>query len=56
MIAPHFAKWDPEKSPNTFIVNSLWPSDAIYVNIGSGNGLLPDSTKPLPDPMLTYYQ
>ena len=23
------------------------------VNIGSGNGLLPDSTKPLPEPMLT---
>ena len=27
--------------------------DACYLdNIGSGNGLLPDSTKPLPDPML----
>ena len=26
----------------------------ICVNIGSGNGLLPDSTKPLPEPMLTY--
>ena len=25
-------------------------------NIGSGNGLLPDSTKPLPEPMLTYSQ
>ena len=23
------------------------------VNIGSGNGLLPDSTKPLPEPVLT---
>ena len=23
------------------------------VNIGSGNGLLPDGTKPLPEPMLT---
>ena len=34
-------------------VNSLWPSDAL-VNIGSGNGLLPDGTKPLPEPMLTY--
>ena len=28
----------------------------IYVNINSGNGLLPDSTKPLPEPMLTYLQ
>ena len=25
-------------------------------NIGSGNGLLPDGTKPLPEPMLTYHQ
>ena len=25
-----------------------------YVNIGSGNGLLPDGTKPLPEPILTY--
>ena len=37
-------------------VNSLWPSDAIWVNIGSGNGLLPDGTKPLPEPMLTDHQ
>ena len=28
----------------------------IWVNIGSGNGLFPDSTKPLPEPMLTNYQ
>ena len=27
-----------------------------YVNIGSGNGLLPDGTKPLPEPVLTYHQ
>ena len=42
-----------------YFVNSLWPSDAIWreiwVNIGSGNGLLPDVTKPLPEPMLTYH-
>ena len=44
-----------------FRVNSLWPSDAIqygdnrfWVNTGSGNGLLPDGTKPLPEPMLTF--
>ena len=38
----------------------MWPSDAVgdmdLVNIGSGNGLLPDGTKPLPEPMLTYHQ
>ena len=28
----------------------------IWVNIASGNGLLPDGTKPLPEPMLTYHQ
>ena len=27
----------------------------IWVNIVSGNGLLPDGTKPLPEPMLTFY-
>ena len=41
-------------------LNSLRPSDAIWrhiwVNIGSGNDLLPDGTKPLPEPMLTYHQ
>ena len=28
----------------------------IWVNIGPGNGLLPDGTKPLPEPILTNYQ
>ena len=28
----------------------------IWVNIGSDNGLLPDDTKPLPEPMLTNHQ
>ena len=28
----------------------------IWVNIGSGNGLLPDGTKSLPEQMLTDYQ
>ena len=28
----------------------------IWVNIGLGNGLLPDGTKPLPKPMLTYHK
>ena len=43
-------------------INSLGPSDArhmaleILVNIDSGNGLLPDGTKPLSEPMLTYHQ
>ena len=27
----------------------------IWVNIDSGTGLLPDGTKPLPEPMLTYH-
>ena len=27
----------------------------ILVNTGSGNGLLPDGTKPLPEPVLTYH-
>ena len=28
----------------------------VWVNIGSGNGLMPDGTKPLPEPMLNYHQ
>ena len=28
----------------------------IWVNIGSSNGLMPDGTKPLPEPMLTDHQ
>ena len=28
----------------------------IWVNIGSGDGSLPDGTKPLPEPMLTDNQ
>ena len=28
----------------------------IFVNTGSGNGLLPVGTKPLPEPMLTYHR
>ena len=39
----------------------MWPSDAIWVleiliNNGSGKGLLPDGTKPLPEPKLTCHQ
>ena len=29
--------------------------EKICVNIGSGNGLLHDGTKPLPEPMLTNH-
>ena len=40
-------------------VNSLQPGDdivaQIQVNVGSGNVFLPDSTKPLPEPMLTNH-
>ena len=28
----------------------------IWVNIDSGDGLLPNGTKPLPEPMLTDHQ
>ena len=52
---PLMLKWEYSR-----IINSLWPSDAIlwqiWVNIGSGNGLLPDGTKPLPEPMFTDHQ
>ena len=28
----------------------------IWVNLDSGNGLLPDGTKPLPEPVMAYHQ
>ena len=35
----------------------MMPYDTeIWVNIASGNGLLPDGTKPLPEPLLIYHQ
>ena len=55
MFWPKFVRSYP--SFRRMRVNSLWPCDTIWrqicVNIGSGNGLLPDGTKPLPEPMLT---
>ena len=41
-----------------WLIEAQWRHLATYswVNIGSGNGLLPDGTKPLPEPMLTYHQ
>ena len=43
-------KWD------VWLIVAWWRHMAteIWVNIGSGNGLSPDGTKPLPEPMLTY--
>ena len=52
-IVPYNATWDIDHSPNC--VRCHIPTQ-IMVNIGSRNGLLPDSTKPLPEPMLTYHQ
>ena len=37
------------------VINFLWPR-AIWVNICSDKGLLPDGAKPLPESMLTYHQ
>ena len=37
--------WEPH--------HSCWWWVNIWVNIGSGNGLLPDGTKPWPEPMFT---
>ena len=34
----------------------MMPYGDIWVIIGPGNGLLPDGTKPLLEPMLTYSQ
>ena len=33
-----------------------WRHMEIWTNTGSGHGLMPDSTKPLPETILTYHQ
>ena len=38
------------------VAQSLHLMTLIWVNIGSGNGLLPDGTKPFPDSVLTYHE
>ena len=45
----HTYTWDAPSLTHCGLVTKQ-----IWVNIGSGNGLLPDGTKPLPEPMLTY--
>ena len=43
-----------------YFFNSFWQlisyniATRIWINIGSGNGLVPDGTKPLSDAMLNY--
>ena len=36
-----------------FFIKSLWPGDTLWVHIGSGNGLFPDSTKPSAEQMFS---
>ena len=49
--------WDPaevRKKKYLYFIISLWLSNAIWrhwVNIGSGNGRLPNGSKPLPEPI-----
>ena len=64
-----FLQWYTEDAPQLTHEGEVWsifcelthyglvmPYDLDLVNISSGNGFLPDSTKPLPQPMLTYNQ
>ena len=52
-------KWNVRDCQNNVSVNDIgyWHHMAteIWVNIGTGNGLLPDGTKPLPEPILTFH-
>ena len=40
-----------------YLTRTNWRHRALQIlaNTGSGNGLLPDGTKPLPEPILTYH-
>ena len=53
------AKWQPVYSDLSVLTHCglvTQYGDMIWVNTNSRNGLLPDGTKPLPVPMLTYHQ
>ena len=55
---PLFIMWGHTVAIDIDTSTHLWPGDAkmalwIWVNIGSGNGLLLDSIKQLPEPMVT---
>ena len=41
----------------SYLIEAYWRhlATAIWVNIGSGSGLVPDGTKPLPEPILNYH-
>ena len=64
LIEDFGCKSDTSRIRNALSTNmdfdSLRPSDVFGVitlgQIGSGNDLLPDGPKPLPEPMLTYHQ
>ena len=57
-IVLYNGRWQLENG-HKLLVNLLCCGEAIWwqiwINIGSGNGLLPDSTKPLPESMLTNH-
>ena len=48
---------DSSNMSNGELIAAYWYLLATenLANTGSGNGLLPDSTKPIPEPMLTYH-
>ena len=51
-------KWSAFCS-SLIVFNSMWPSDmatGICVNTGSGNGLLPDGPKPLPEQISAHHR
>ena len=42
-----------------YVLRNSWSryvASDIWLNTASGNGLLPDGTEPLPEPMLTNHQ
>ena len=56
-VSKHSNSCDPQMRVGIIIVAS-WRhmTTKTQVNIGLHNGFLPDSTKPLPEPMLIYHQ
>ena len=56
ILSAKFVSTRVDKLTHWGLVTPYDVGDEILVNTGSGNGLLPNSTKPLPETMLTYQQ
>ena len=51
-----YIDWIQEAEEQFLLTRGLMMASAVLVNTGLGSGLLPDITKPLPEPVLPHHQ